>query len=429
MADQPGGDESLVRALQALAGRGRRAGAAKGPPREDLIAGLSAAVAQAVPAFSEAADAAVRQDLQQHAGAHVDELGRLLAGGAVGGFGFVQAYARRLAGLGLPIGAALQAYRCMQTGLAAWVEGRVSTPRSSGTSVRNTRPQKAADLVATYLSTVSIVFASEYVAHTEVFAEAEGDRRAELLGILTGGYEPTDARVARLLKRAGYLEQRLSFCVALAQSTDPLEMENPARAQRIADAMVAAVASQSVRVLVGVRSNLVTAVFSDTRRASGWTAAQASLADRIRDQLLTLGPAVLIGLSSDQASTAFIPRGVHEATVALDFAHVGDRMVAFQTLSIRRLLVHRGIEHVQSALPAWSGALGEADAKARGQWVATLRALADADLNVQGAARQLRVHPNTIYARMQRIAELTGLDASRFHDLTQLLLAVDCGRR
>lgn len=48
-------------------------------------------------------------------------------------------------------------------------------------------------------------------------------------------------------------------------------MENAARAQRIADAMVDAVSALSVRVLVGVRSNLVTAVFSDIRRASDWT--------------------------------------------------------------------------------------------------------------------------------------------------------------
>ena len=57
-----------------------------------------------------------------------------------------------------------------------------------------------------------------------------------------------------------------------------------------------------------------------------------------------------------------------------------------------------------------------------------MRALADADINVQAAARALRVLPNTLYARMQRINELTGLDCQRYHDLTELLLAADCGR-
>ena len=205
-------------------------------------------------------------------------------------------------------------------------------------------------------------------------------------------------------------------------------MENSARAQRIADAIVDCVAPLAVRVLVGVRSNLVTAVFSDLRRVSGWTAPQAGLSERIKERLLGLGPAVLIGLSGDQASPAQIPRGLHEATVALDFANVGERVVPFHALPIRRLLIHRGAEYVQSALPAWFAGLREADARSQGQFAKTLRALADADMNVQGAARGLRVHPNTVYARLQRIDDLTGLNAQRYHDLTHLLLAMDCGR-
>lgn len=81
---------------------------------------------------------------------------------------------------------------------------------------------------------------------------------------------------------------------------------------------------------------------------------------------------------------------------------------------------------MQSALPPWLERLREADKKSLGQLVKTLRALADSDINVQSAARSLRIHPNTIYARLQRIADLTGLSPQRYHDLTHFLLAVDC---
>jgi DNA-binding PucR family transcriptional regulator len=53
---------------------------------------------------------------------------------------------------------------------------------------------------------------------------------------------------------------------------------------------------------------------------------------------------------------------------------------------------------------------------------------ADADTNIQGAARRLKVHPNTVYARIHRVKDLTGLEAQGFHDLSHLLLAIDCGR-
>jgi PucR C-terminal helix-turn-helix domain/GGDEF-like domain len=425
--DPAGGDPGLAQSLVGLSNFGLPARAASSliKQRGDLARRLSEAAVAAIPAFSVSGNPELLPDLERHAGEHIAELLRLLGGGAVRDFEFVRAYARRRAAQRFPIEATLQAYRCMQPILSTWLRGGLGMPRAR---IDKQTFAAFAELVTQYTSSISIVFAAEYVAHTSVLAEAEGDRRTELLSILVGGYDESDARVARLLKRAGYLEQRLSFCVALAQSTDPLEMENPARAQRIADAMVECVAALSVRVLVGVRSNLVTAVFSDIRRASGWTAPQASLADRIKEQLLALGPAVVIGLSGDQPSTSLIPRGVHEATVALDFADVTERVVPFYALSIRRLLIHRGAEYVQSALPVWFGRLRDADAKSQGHLLKTLRALADADMNVQRAARGLRVHPNTIYARTQRINDVTGLDAHRYHDLTHLLLAVDCGR-
>lgn len=429
--DTANADLGLVRSLAALLKTGLRASV---PPNDQAAAWArlaSQAAVTAVSAFSAAASPELLVELESHAAAHIAELCRLLLGGPVGDFDFVRTYARRRATQGLPIEATLQAYRVMLPIFARCISDGVVSP---GARARRPGPagQSAmsalAEVMTQYAGAVSMAFSAAYVAHASVFAGAESDRRAELLGILVGGFDASNARIARLLKRAGYGEQRLRFCVALAQSTDPLEMENSARAQRIADAMVACVAPLAVRVLVGVRSNQVTAVFSDIRRVSGWTAPQANLADRVQQRLRGLGPAVLVRLSGDQASPSLIPRGLHEATVALDFASVSERVVPFVALSIRRLLIHRGVEYVQSALPAWFASLRDADAKSQGDLVKTLRAMADADMNVQAAARGLHVHANTVYARLQRIEDLTGLSAQRYHDLTHMLLAADCGR-
>ena len=385
----------------------------------------SEAVAEAIPAYRMPANREASADLESHVGLHISELSRLLAGATLRDLEFVRAHARERASQRFPIEASLQAYRSLIPILSRSL-GEVLVAR--GRRDRAVALAALAEVVAQYASAVSIVFAASYAAHATHFAEAEGDRRAELLGILVGGFNEADTRVARLLRQAGYLAQRLRFCVAVAQATDPLEMENTARAQRMADALVECVAPLSVRVLVGVRNNLVTAVFSDIRRVSGWTALQPSIAERVRERLLGLGPSVLVGLSGEQASPAQIPLGLQEATVALEFASVSERVMAFSSLSIRRLLIHRGVESAQSALPTWFAALREANAKSQGELVKTLRALADADMNVQGAARAMQLHANTVYGRLQRIEELTGLNAQRYHDLTNLLLAVDCGR-
>jgi sugar diacid utilization regulator len=212
------------------------------------------------------------------------------------------------------------------------------------------------------------------------------------------------------------------------QSTNAAEMENPARGQRIVNAISEAMSDTSIRTLAGLRNNLVFAVFSDRRRQSGWTAPQSNLADRIRPLLLVLGPAVLVGISTDHPSTSYLPKAVHQATIALDFADVANRVVQFSDLPIRDLLVHHGADYVQAAPPNWVAALVSADARAEGTLIQTLRAVADADLNVQKAARILGRHPNTIYTRIERVKTLTGLDGQRYRDLTELLLAADCWR-
>src|SRR5262249_7172928 len=106
---------------------------------------------------------------------------------------------------------------------------------------------------------------AEYVAQTRTLAAAEGDRRAELLNLLLTGYDEAGGRVARLLKEAGYLEKRYSYCAAAVRSTDPSEMERPGRTQRIVAAVTHAVPADAIRTLAGVRS-----IASAMRRQSGW---------------------------------------------------------------------------------------------------------------------------------------------------------------
>jgi len=376
-----------------------------------------------VPAFRASGNPDILPELSDHAGAHVQEIRSLFSGSAPGDFSFVKSRAQSWARQRFPLEAILHAYRCGHRIFSHWL-------RNAAVAASPNNPDKAvsavADFAIEYTNIISTVATAEYVAHTRFLAEAEGDLRTELLTVLISGYDESDGRVAQLLKRAGYLEQRQSYCVVVAQSVNPSEMENPARAQRIASAITEAVATTSIRALTGIRNNLVVAVLSDRRRQSGWTAAQADLVERIHPLLLVLGPAVVVGISADHPSTSFVPKALHEASIALDFASVTNRVVQFADLPIRGLLVHHGADYVRSTPPDWTQTFLAADAKASGALIQTLRALADADMNVQKAARSLGNHPNTIYTRIQRVRDLTGLDGQRYCDLTELLLAADC---
>jgi PucR C-terminal helix-turn-helix domain/GGDEF-like domain len=393
--------------------------------REAACARLHGAVLEDVAAYRESGNPDVVPELQSHLQDLVDGIERLMAGGSSDDFQFVCRHAERRASQRFPLEALLHTYRCTHKVLSTWLRDAALAVADSSAHVRRV-VAAVADFGIEYTDAVSTTATSSYVNHTRILAEAEGDRRIELLNLLLSGYDEADSRAAQLLRRAGYLEQRQSYCVVAARSVDPKEMANPSRAQRMAESIADALGATPLRALVGVRDELVIAVVSGTRRLSGWTAPQSLLADRLHPALRQVGPAALIGMSNDVPSTSHIPRAAMEARLALDFASFGERVMPYSRIPLRQMLVSHAQDSIQSALPGWLRDFVSVDDKARGVLGATLRAYADADMNVLRAAKLLGVHPNTIYSRVQRITDITGRNMLAYHDLTELLLALDC---
>ena len=382
-------------------------------------------VLREVRGFSDSGNPQVLPELRDHAKGHVEEVLRLFSGAEFGEFAFVRDHARLRAEQRFPLELTLHAYRCGHRVLSRWMrDGAVA----AGLANRERAIAAVADFAIEYTDVISAVMTSEYVAHTRVVAAAEGDRDAELLNVLLAGYDESDGRIARLLRSGGYREQRRSYCVMAIRPANPSEMDAPERAQRIRASLASLVSATNIRSLAGLRDNVVVAVTSAVRRQSGWTAPQSGLAERLESLLLQWGPSVVVGVSADHPSTSAIPRALREASTALDFAGVDRRVVLFPTLPVRSLLAHAGGEYVRATAPGWSAALFAADAKADGNLLKTLTALADSGLNVQEAGRRLGVHANTVYGRLARIRDLTGLDGQKFHDLVEMLLALDCVR-
>jgi hypothetical protein len=392
---------------------------------EDIEAELQAAIPEEIPAFSASGNPAVLPEQSRHGAESIVEMRRLLGGGQPGDFGFVREHARRRASQRFPLEATLHAYRCSHKILSGWVRDAALAAAPADAQVRRV-VAAVADFAFEYTDSISTIATSEYVAQTRRLAEAEGDRRSELLNLLLSGFDEADGRVARLLRKSGYLQQRQAYCVVVAQPVDPSEMQNPARAERLADSVKDSVRETGVRCIVGIRENHVVAVCSTTRRQSGWTAPQSALAGRLQPKLLTVGVSALIGVSADAPSTSHIPGALEQATLALEFADVADRVVQYSDIPMQRMMLRLARDDMQAALPGWADALYNADRKMRGALDATLQAYANADMNVLQAAKLLGVHPNTIYSRMNKVQDITGKNALTFHDLSELLLAMDC---
>ncbi len=380
-------------------------------------------VLDAAPAYGESGNPDVLPELKAHLNAHVAEVCRLLGGGLPGDFAFVRTHAGRRAEQRFPLDATLQSYRVLHKTLSDRVRDAALEVADESAHLRRV-VAAVSDFMIEYAGSISTLLTSEYVEQTRRLAEADADRRSELLNMLLDGYDETDRAASRLLRRAGYLQQRQSYCVAMARSVDPGEMESAARAQRMADSIADALGSAPVRTIIGIRENHVFAVISATRRQSAWTAPRSTVAEMVYPVLKTVGPAALIGLSNDAPSTSHIPRATNEARLALDFATVSKRVMRYSSTSLRQMIVAQTQDSAQISLPAWLEPFMAADR--RGNLTATLRAYADCDMNLLKTAKSLGIHPNTIYARLGKIEKVTGLDAQKFHALNELLLALDC---
>ncbi len=380
------------------------------------------AVKGEVVGFSTSQNPGLVPGLKTHIEAQAKDILKSFSEEKFGDFDFVQEYASALAEQHFPLESALHVYRCGLKVIAQWLRQALRAARPED---GDRADALAMDFAIEYANAASTVMAAQYVAQARVLADAEGGKRIELFNTLLSGFDESDGRVAMLLKQAGYLAQRQSYCVVAVRSTNNAEMESPERVQRITASLTALAVTTPFRILAGARNGVAVAVFSASRRQSGWTAPQTLLALRLAETVRELGPSVLAGISTDQPSTSSVAKGLREALMALEHATVSQRVVAFHELPVRSLMIHQGAALVRSVIPGWATSLVDADGAAKGTLTATLRKVADADLNVQKAGRELGVHPNTIYSRLDRIKDITGLDAQRHHDLVELLLAID----
>lgn len=387
---------------------------------------LNDTLLQQILAFSESRNPQILPGLKQHIDDQTEELLRLLRGGSIGDFNFVLEYATGRAEQYFPLEAMLHCYRCCHKVYTRRLRQAMLDKITSLDVVPNVIAA-VSDFTMEYTDAVSTIAASTYVNHSRLMADIAGDQRAELLAILLDGYDESDGRVATTLRDAGYLDRRQSFCVILAQSIDPAEMLRPARARRLVDYIDGVLSKLPGKRLIDLQRNKVTMIFSHERRASGWTAPATSLAQKITMQLLKVGNAVRIGISNDVPSTSQIPAAYREAELAFEMSNVSQRVVQFSDVPVRQLLLHFAKDDLQRILPAWAKLFLNADHKSGGALIATLKAYADANMNVLKAAEILSVHPNTIYSRMEKISELSGLDAKSFKSLTELLIVADCG--
>jgi DNA-binding PucR family transcriptional regulator len=159
----------------------------------------------------------------------------------------------------------------------------------------------------------------------------------------------------------------------------------------------------------------------------GPAAAPAELCERIEaleDRLRRDGLPLAVGVSTVADGVAELPRAYGEARAALECVADDGGVAALPELSAFQYLARRAEETASRLVDPQVREFLAEDRERGGMLVGTIRAFADADLNLRVAAERLQVHPNTAQYRLGKIEERTGRCPRHIDDLVDLLVAI-----
>jgi DNA-binding PucR family transcriptional regulator len=247
-----------------------------------------------------------------------------------------------------------------------------------------------------------------------------------------------------LLARARELSLDLgdgaSMIVARARPQAPTEEGWRARVRAVAERGARASASRSIAALSereGAAGAEVLLLVPGGEEALAARAADAVLREL---QVGLSGYAFAVGRSRIAEDPADLPRAASEALLAANVAEGGgtaakggaqEGALAFEQTGAYRLLLSTMSENPRELQRFYAETvepLVAYDEQYETDLVSTLETFLDADGNVAGTAQRLFTHRHTIYYRLERVRELSGLDVSSSDGREKLSLGLKAMR-
>jgi hypothetical protein len=267
-------------------------------------------------------------------------------------------------------------------------------------------------------------FVSTHAGHAYVesqqYVVADADReRRDLLEHLLAGTMPTRGPLLAAARAYG-IGAETPMMVALAVPVGP---QADADTPHAASAMITRAVPRQEKILVVVRQAEIVAVPALCHGVD-----PAELCDHLeaaRDRLQREGTTLAMGISTVANGVAELPRACLEARTALGSVPDGGGLVALPRLSPLDYLVLRADDTARWLVDGRLRAFLDDDRARGGVLTATVRAFADANLNLRLAAARLQVHPNTAQYRLRRIQQRSGRNPRRIADLLDLLVAIE----
>ena len=268
-----------------------------------------------------------------------------------------------------------------------------------------------------------IDYAAEHAAQSYVefrqhaLADAARERR-DLLEYLLDGKLPDGGPLAAAAERYG-IGARTPALVAVAVSLAADErQEGPA----LASASLARAGLNEMTSLVVVKQSEIVVVM--TLGVEQDPELVIVGLEQAEQRLRAEGVPLAIGVSVTAEGVGELPQAYQEALTAVRFAGKDGGVASLTRLSSFEYLALSADSTAHRLQDPQVVQFLHEDRGRGGILIATIRAYAEADMNLKEAAANLHVHPNTAQYRFQRIEEQCGLNPKRFTDLQTLTVAI-----
>jgi PucR family transcriptional regulator, purine catabolism regulatory protein len=292
-----------------------------------------------------------------------------------------------------------------------------------------TTPLKAEKRIAGYLSLVDgkeelddfdrlvLTYGADVcaieLAKSRAIASAVEQARGDWIQMWLSGTPADDDLMATRAQQAGFDADTMYMVVVFRAITEqgaslPLESLLPLVRDDMARRQITGAVGQYVDVIVALYPIENATQTTRVRR----------LVEEVRAQLATRTPSGLCaaGLSRPSSGLMALREAYREAKDAVSIANeLGDReqTTFYGDLKLFQLLLalkERNLDHLRRFYSETLGPLVEHDDRKQADLIRTLNGFFEANGNLAKAATDLDVHRNTLVYRLERIAELTGLN-------------------
>ena len=184
----------------------------------------------------------------------------------------------------------------------------------------------------------------------------------------------------------------------------------------------------AARPLAAIRHGELVLVTSGTAPHDKFASLRAARQRTIEQQNVD----VHYGVSVPSHGFASVPQAYREAALSLSYTSPSRPILSLHDLSSLECALIGATAATKAVIASKGNSLQALSDEDLAVSIETIRAFADADLNVAGAAQRIQVHPNTVRYRLGQIATKTGHDPRTFAGLVELrciLEITQTGRR